>query len=108
MTMIRPRSDVVYGIYRGLPSGLNCQICHMLGGSADGAGSACGAIRHKRFHWQREIESAIALTFVLMYWALKFMLKRSMSSTNFLTKTITSGDLEDFLLIICTTAWLST
>ena len=23
MTMIRPRSDVVYGIYRGLPSGLS-------------------------------------------------------------------------------------
>ena len=25
MTMIRPRSDVVYGIYRWLPSGVNLQ-----------------------------------------------------------------------------------
>ena len=87
-------------------SNVRSAIC--LGGMRNGAGSACRANRQKRLHWQREIESAIALTLVLMYWALKFMLKRSMSSTNFLAKTITSGDLEDFLLFICITAWLST
>ena len=29
MTMIRPRSDVVYGIYRGLPSGTEVRDLHL-------------------------------------------------------------------------------
>lgn len=72
----------------------------MLEGSGQGAGSACGAKRRKRFHWQREIESAIPLNLVLMYWALKLILNRNVQSTNFLTNTMTSRDLDDFLLII--------
>ena len=79
----------------------------MSGGRGVGSGSACGARDRKRRNWKWGIESATALILVSIKSTLKIIFKWKVSSTNFLTNSMTLRDLDDFLFMICTTAWLS-
>ena len=84
------------------------QIFHRWSGISVGSGSASGQRVLNRCQSERDKASAMLFIFPGICSAFNMILYCKDSETRFLTRVITLLDFEDFLLIIATTAWLST
>lgn len=87
--------------------GLSNEISHICLGSCVGHISTSGDRLRNVSHCEREIVSAILISFVGMCWALFVMLCCKVKRTSFLTIFITPVDVDVNVLMTCTTAMLS-